>query len=138
MPTSPAPILWASGLLDLSDTAMNRRNFIKGIAIVGFGNLFLPRAMDRFRWKPARIVETETAQEIIPAFRFTDYILNPDYVSAPYEEIFLDLTKTKYCGSLEDAVWMAMPRRFNFPVDISNIEEVKRHCIPPFILDPKI
>ena len=99
---------------------MNRRSFITSIAVVGFGNLFLPRSLDRFRWKAPRL---------------SDYKTNPAYVDAPFEEgIFVFKTDSASCFK---HFWNPLPLRFAIPVDLSNREEVMRHSIPPFIRVPK-
>src|SRR3990167_6754642 len=37
---------------------MHRRHFIKSIAVTGFANLFLPKAMDRYKWfRTGRIID---------------------------------------------------------------------------------
>jgi len=99
---------------------MNRRSFIQSIAIVGFGNLFLPRALDRFRWKA-------------PTMHYGSTIMvNPNYVDAPFEMKGCDIS------GVPIGYWFSYPLRFVIPVDPSNREEVKRHSIPPFIRVPKI
>ena len=104
---------------------MNRRSFIQSIAIVGFGNLFLPKAMDHFRWKA-------------PVSPLGDFMVNPDYVNALYEEAFIDIARCERAGLAVKGLWVHWPLRFNFPVDPSNREEMERHSIAPFIRVQKI
>ena len=100
---------------------MDRRSFITSIAVVGFGNLFLPRALDRFRWRT-------------PPLSYS--IINPDYVNAPYELECFDMDGTIRCA--KSLIWEPYPFRFAFPVDLTNREEVERHSIPPFIRVPRV
>jgi len=47
---------------------MHRRHFIKSIAVTGFANLFLPKAMDRYKWfQTGRIIDPT------PVFKAPDY-----------------------------------------------------------------
>lgn len=121
---------------NLTPKPMNRRSFIQSIAVVGFGNLFLPRALDRFRWKAPAVVDSGWIEVNPMSLRLSDYKINPAYVNAPYEEgVFVCKTDGSNCFK---HFWIPHPLRFAVPVDLSNREEVERHCIPPFIRVPRI
>ena len=120
----------------LNPKPMKRRSFIQSIAIVGFGNLFLPRALDHFRWKVPAVVDSGWITVSADSMRLSDYKTNPDYVNAPYEEGFF-VFKTDGANCFKH-FWNPCPLRFAVPVDPSNREEVERHSIPPFIRVPRI
>ena len=115
---------------------MNRRSFIQSVAIVGFGNLFLPKALDRFRWKVPKVVESGWITVNSTSLRLSDYKINPDYVNAPYEVGFCEMGSDRIFS--DRSFWVPHPLRFAIPVDLSNREEVERHSIPPFIRVPRI
>ena len=52
---------------------MNRRHFIRSIAITGFANLFLPRLADRFIWRAPKILTVETNWIDVP-WKPKDYL----------------------------------------------------------------
>ena len=115
---------------------MNRRTFINSIAVVGFGNLFLPRALGHFRWKAPAVVESGWVEVDPMSLRLSDYKINPAYVDAPYEEGFF-VFKTDGDNCFKH-LWNPHPLRFAVPVDLSNRGEVERHSIPPFIRVPRV